>query len=51
MPQLRSFVTSLSLRSLGFDHRPVRIGFMEEKVATGQVLVRVVSYSPLIIIP
>jgi len=41
MLQLRSFVTSLSLRSLGFDHRPVLMGFMEEKVATGQVLLRV----------
>ena len=34
----------------GFDHRPVRVGFVVNKVALGQVSVKVLRFSPVSVI-
>ena len=46
VPWLRRLVTGLSQRRLGFDPRPVRVGFVVEKVAQGRVFLRVFRVFP-----
>jgi hypothetical protein len=48
---LRRLVAGLSLRSPGFEPRSIHVGFVVEKVALGQVFLRVLRFSPVNIIP
>ena len=42
----RQLVVGLSVRSIRFNARPVRVGFMGKKVALGPVLLLLVRFSP-----
>jgi hypothetical protein len=44
-------VTGLSARKPGLNARPVHVGFVVDKVAVGQGLLRVHQFSPASIIP
>jgi hypothetical protein len=44
---LRSLVTGLSLRRPGFAHGSIHVGFVADKVSLGQVLLRVLRFSPV----
>jgi hypothetical protein len=44
----QAVVTSLSLRKPGFEPKSVHIGFVVEKVALGQVFLRILRFSPVI---
>jgi len=48
---LRPFVVSRSMRSLGFDPRPLHFGFVVDKVTLGQVFLRTHQLYPASIIP
>jgi hypothetical protein len=50
-PWLRRLVTGLSPRRPVFDPGSVHVGFVVNKVALGQVLPRVLRFSPLNFIP
>jgi hypothetical protein len=47
----RSSVAGLSLRRPGFATGSIHVGFMVDKVALGQVFLRVLRFSPVDIIP
>jgi hypothetical protein len=49
--QLRRVVAGFSLRSPGFDRSSVHLCFVVNKLAMGQVLVRVIFFSPVSYIP
>jgi hypothetical protein len=51
VPPLRLLVAGLSLRRPGFDHRSVHVWIVVDKVALGQVLLRVLRFSPVNFIP
>jgi hypothetical protein len=51
VPWLRPLVTRLSPRKPGFDLGSVHMGFVVDKVALGQVFLRVLRFSPVSIIP
>jgi hypothetical protein len=51
VPWLRSLVTGLSPRRPGFAPRSIHVGFVVDKVALGQVFLRVLRFSPANIIP
>ena len=51
VPSLRLLVAVLSLQRPGFNPRPVRMGFMVDIVAMGQVLLLVLQFSPASIPP
>jgi len=46
----RRFVAGLSRLRFGFDPRSVHVRFVVDKVALGQVFLRVLRYSPVSII-
>jgi hypothetical protein len=46
VPWLRSLVTGLSLRRPGFAPGSIHVGFVADKVSLGQVLLRVLRFSP-----
>jgi hypothetical protein len=50
-PWLRSLVAGLSPRKSGFASGLIRVGFVVDKVALGQVFLRVLLFSPVNIIP
>jgi hypothetical protein len=49
--KLRGIVDGLSSLSSGFDTRSVHVGFVVNKVAQGQVFLRVLGFSPVGIMP
>ena len=51
MPWVRRLVAALSPRRLGFDPGSVHVGFVVDKVAEGQVFLRVFLFTPAIIHP
>jgi hypothetical protein len=51
VPWLRRLVAGLPPRRTGFDPGPVHVGFVVIKVALGQVLPRVLRFSPVNFIP
>jgi hypothetical protein len=51
VPWLRRLAASLSPRRPGFDPGSVHVGFVVNKVALGQVFVRVLRFSPVSFIP
>jgi hypothetical protein len=51
VPWLRSLVAGLSPRRPGFAPRSIHVGFVMDKVALGQVFLRVLRFSPVNIIP
>jgi hypothetical protein len=51
VPWLRQLVAGLSPRSPGFVTGSIHVGFVVEKVALGQVSLRVLRFSPVNIIP
>jgi hypothetical protein len=51
MPWLKWLVTGLSLQRAGFLPKSIHVGFVVDKVALGQVFLRVLRFSPVIIIP
>jgi hypothetical protein len=51
MPWLRWLVIRLALLKPGFTLRSIHVGFVVEKVALGQVFIRVLWFSPFNIIP
>jgi hypothetical protein len=51
VPWLRWLVVGLSLRSPGFSLGSIHVGFVVDKVALGQVFLRVFRFSPVSIIP
>jgi hypothetical protein len=48
VPWLRSLVAGLSPRVPGFAPGSIRVGFVADKVALGQVFLRVLRFSPVI---
>jgi hypothetical protein len=48
---LRWLVAGLSRRSHGFTPGSIHVGFVVDKVALGQVFLRVLRFSPVNIIP
>ena len=46
VPWLRWLVAALSPRRPGFDSKSVRVNFVVDKVAVGQVSLQVLRYSP-----
>ena len=51
VPWLRWLVAGLSQRRPGFDPESVHVGFVVDKVALGQVSLRVLRFSPVSFIP
>jgi hypothetical protein len=51
VPWLRRLVAGLSPRRPGFNPGPVHVGFMVDKVALGQVFLRVLRLSPVNLFP
>jgi hypothetical protein len=51
VPWLRRLVAGLSPRRHGFDPGSVRVGFVVDKVALGQVFLPVLRFSPVNFIP
>jgi hypothetical protein len=51
VPWLRRLVAGLSPRSPGFDPSSAQVGFVVDIVALGQVLLRVLRFSPVDFIP
>jgi hypothetical protein len=51
VPWLRSLVTSLSPQRAGFAPGSIHVGFVVDKVALGQVFLRVLRFSLVSIIP
>jgi len=51
MPWFTRLDTGQSLRRSGFDLGPVRIRSALDKVALGQVFLRLLPFSPVLIIP
>ena len=51
MPWLRPLVAGLSPRRPWFDPGSVHVEFMVDKVALGQVFLRVLRFSPISVIP
>jgi hypothetical protein len=51
VPCLRRLVAGLSPRRPGFDPGSVLVGFVVDKVALGQVSLRVLRFSPVNFIP
>jgi hypothetical protein len=51
VPWLRRLVAGLSPRSPVFAPRSVHVGFVVDKVALGQVFLRVLRFSPVSIVP
>jgi hypothetical protein len=51
MPWLRGLVAGLPPRRPGFDPGLVRVGFVVDKVALGQVFPLVLRFSPVNLIP
>jgi hypothetical protein len=51
VPWLRSLVAGLSPRRSGFAPGSINVGFVVDKVALGQVFLRVLRFSPVNIIP
>jgi hypothetical protein len=51
VPWLRSLVVGLSPRRPGFTPGSIHVGFVVDKVALGQVFLRVLRFSPVNIIP
>jgi hypothetical protein len=51
VPWLRSLVAALSPRRPGFAPGSIHVGFVVDKVAVGQVFLRVLRFSPVSIIP
>jgi hypothetical protein len=51
VPWLRSLVTDLSPRRPGFAPGSIHVGFVVDKVALGEVSLRVLRFSPVNIIP
>jgi hypothetical protein len=51
MPWLRSLVAGLSPRRPGFAPGSIHVGFVVDKMALGQVFLRVLRFSPVNIIP
>jgi hypothetical protein len=51
VPWLKRLVASLSTRRPGFNSESVRVGFVVDKVALGQVFPRVLRLSPVRFIP
>ena len=47
VPWLRRLVAGLSSRRPGFDPGSVRVGFVVDKVALGQVFPRLLRFSPV----
>jgi hypothetical protein len=47
VPWLRSLVVGLSPRRPGFAPGSIRVGFVVDKVALGQVFLRVLQFSPV----
>jgi hypothetical protein len=46
-----SLTVGLRAKRIGFDPRPVNVGFVVDKVALGQVSIPVILLSPVTIIP
>ena len=51
VPWLRPLVAGLSPRTPGFDPGSVHLGFVVDKVAVGQVFLRILRFSPVNFIP
>jgi hypothetical protein len=51
VPWLRRLVAGLSPRRPGFDPKSVQVGYVVDKVALGQVFLRVLQFSPVNFIP
>jgi hypothetical protein len=51
VPWPRSLVAGLSPRRPGFAPGPINVGFVVDKVALGQVFLRVIPFSPVNIVP
>jgi hypothetical protein len=51
VPKLRWLVAGVSLRRAGFAPGSIHLGFVVDKVALGQVLLRILRFSPVNIIP
>jgi hypothetical protein len=51
VPWLRRLIAGLSPRRPGFDSGSVHVGFVVDKVALGQVFLRVLRFSPVSFIP
>jgi hypothetical protein len=51
VPWLRQLVVDNSPQRPGFAPGPVHVGFVVDKVALGQVSVRVIQFSPVGLIP
>jgi hypothetical protein len=49
-PWLRELVASLSSWKAGFSSSPINVGFLVTKVALGQLLLKVLPFSPICII-
>jgi len=47
---VQRLVVALSLRRSAFDPRPVFVEFVTDRVVMGQVLVRIIEFSPVIIV-
>jgi hypothetical protein len=45
LPWLRRLVVRLSPWSFGFDARPICMGFVEDKLAEGQAILRVLRFT------
>jgi hypothetical protein len=48
---LRQLATVLSPWILGFDPKPVHMGFVVEKMVLGYVFLRVLWFSPITVLP
>jgi len=50
-PRLGNSVDGFSARKRGFDPAPVRVRFVRDKVAQGQIFLRVLRFYPVSVIP